>query len=91
MHRAAAHGAVYYVLVFAKGAFPADFPVKPNEVDEDELRAAVGKYFEVDDVRPAAVHGKMPDLPDLPPWPHPRDEKGRVLMPALLLTGHKAG
>ena len=89
VHRAAAPGARYYVLVFAKGAFPADFPVKPNEVDEDELRAAVGRYFEVDEVRPAAVHGNMPDLPDMPSWPHPRDSKGRVMMPAYLLSAHK--
>jgi SAM-dependent methyltransferase len=30
--RAAAPGAVYYVLVFAKGAFPAELDAKPNEV-----------------------------------------------------------
>jgi SAM-dependent methyltransferase len=42
--RAAAPGAAYYILVFAKGAFPADIEAKPNEVDEAELRAAVGKY-----------------------------------------------
>jgi SAM-dependent methyltransferase len=36
IHRAAAPGARYYVLVFAKGAFPADAEAKPNEVDEDE-------------------------------------------------------
>lgn len=91
VQRAAAPGASYYVLVFAKGAFPADFPIKPNEVDEDELRTTVGRYFDVDEIRPAAVHGNMPDLPDLPPWPHPRDEKGRVMMPAYLLTAHKPG
>lgn len=90
VHRAAAPGANYYVLVFAKGAFPEDLPVKPNEVDEDELRAAVGKYFEIDEVRPAAVHARMPDLPDAPPWPHPRDDKGRVMMPAFLLSARKA-
>jgi hypothetical protein len=32
------------VLVFAKGAFPAELEGKPNEVHEDELREAVSKY-----------------------------------------------
>ncbi len=44
MHRAPAPGASYYILVFAKGAFPAELEGKPNEVDEDELREAVSKY-----------------------------------------------
>jgi SAM-dependent methyltransferase len=30
VHRAAADGANYYVLVFAKGAFPAEWETKPN-------------------------------------------------------------
>jgi SAM-dependent methyltransferase len=38
IHRAAAPGASYFVLVFAKGAFPADVEQKPHEVEEDELR-----------------------------------------------------
>src|ERR1700739_3612005 len=41
VHRAAAPGANYYVLVFAKGAFPPDAEVGPNTVEEDELREAV--------------------------------------------------
>ncbi len=41
VHRAAAPGATYYVLVFAEGAFPDELDTKPNEVDEDELRTAV--------------------------------------------------
>jgi ubiquinone/menaquinone biosynthesis C-methylase UbiE len=46
VHRAAADGAGYFVLVFAKGAFPGEWEQKPNEVDEDELRSAVSKYWE---------------------------------------------
>ncbi len=91
VHRAAAPGAGYYVLVFAKGAFPADSPVRPNEVDEQELRSAVSKYWEIDEIRPAAIHGNMPQIPDMPPPPHPLDDRGRVMMPAYLLTAHKAG
>ncbi|QLL07206.1 class I SAM-dependent methyltransferase [Mycobacterium vicinigordonae] len=90
VHRAAAPGAAFYVLVFAKGAFPAELETKPNEVDEDELRSAVSQYWEIDEIRPAFIHANMPELPDAPAWPHPRDEKDRVMMPAYLLTAHKA-
>jgi SAM-dependent methyltransferase len=93
VHRAAAPGASYFVLVFAKGAFPAEMEPKPNEVDEDELRAAVSKYWEIDEVRPAFIHANIPPFADAPfefP-PHDRDEKGRMKMPAYLLSAHKAG
>ena len=91
VHRAAAPGASYYVLVFAKGTFPAEWETKPNEVDEDELRSAVSKYWEVDDIRPAYVHANIPSGPDGPFPPHDRDETGRMKLPAYLLTAHKAG
>jgi hypothetical protein len=80
VHRAAAPGASYYILVFAKGAFPAELEQKPNEVDEDELREAVSKYWEIDDIRPAFIHAKVVPTPDLPfeMPPHDTDEKGRV-------------
>jgi SAM-dependent methyltransferase len=91
VHRAAAPGAVYYVLVFAKGAFPAGLEQKPNEVDEAELRAAVGKYWSIDEIRPAFIHANTPSMPDSPfELAHDRDEKGRVKFPAFLLTAHKA-
>jgi SAM-dependent methyltransferase len=94
VHRAAAPGANYYVLVFAKGAFPAELEPKPNEVDEDELRTAVSKYWEVDEIRPAYIHARSPEVPtargpgvEFPQ--HPTDEQGRVKMPAFLLSAHK--
>ncbi|WP_068187227.1 class I SAM-dependent methyltransferase [Mycobacterium sp. UM_CSW] len=93
IHRAAAPGAGYFVLVFAKGAFPAEMEPKPNEVDEHELREAVSKYWEIDEIRPAFIHANIPPLGDAPfefP-PHDRDEKGRMKLPAFLLTAHKAG
>lgn len=93
VHRAAAPGAGYFVLVFAKGAFPAEMETKPNEVDEDELRAAVSKYWEVDEIRPSFILSNVVNIADAPfefP-PHDRDEKGRLKMPAYLLTAHKAG
>lgn len=94
IHRAAAPGAGYFALVFAKGAFPAEAPYRPNEVDEQELRSAVSKYWEVDEIRPAAIHGNIPQLPDIAELPegspHRIDDKGRVMMPAYLLSAHKA-
>jgi SAM-dependent methyltransferase len=93
VHRAAAPGASFYILVFAKGAFPAELEIKPNEVDEDELREAVSKYWEIDEIRPAFIHANVIEIPDAPfEMPaHERDEKGRMKMPAYLLTAHKAG
>jgi SAM-dependent methyltransferase len=93
IHRAASSGAGLFVLVFAKGAFPENFEPKPNEVDEDELRAAVSKYWEIDEIRPAYIHANIPPAVDgmseFPP--HDHDEKGRMKLPAYLLTAHKAG
>ncbi len=93
VHRAAAPGASLFVLVFAKGAFPAEMEPKPNEVDEDELRDAVSKYWEIDEIRPAFILSNVVEIPGAPfefP-PHERDEKGRMKMPAYLLTAHKPG
>lgn len=89
VHRAAAPGARYFVLVFAKGAFPPGLEVKPNEVDEDELREVVGRHWVIDEVRPAFIHANEVPLPDAPPPPFSRDEKGRVKMPAFLLSAHR--
>lgn len=92
--RAAAPGAVYYILVFAKGAFPAQWDTKPNEVDEEELRASVGKYWAVAEIRPAFIHANVMSAPpgvDLPLPEHARDDKGRMKFPAFLLTAHKPG
>lgn len=93
VHQAAAPGASYFVLVFAKGAFPAALETKPNEVDEGELRAAVSKYWEIDEIRPAAIHSNVPQMPEMPPLDltFDRDEKGRVKFPAFLLMARKAG
>jgi SAM-dependent methyltransferase len=92
VHRAAAPGASYYVLVFAKGAFPDEMEAGPNEVDEDELRDAVSKYWEIDEIRPAYIHANIPRVPGTPfeSVSHDNDEKGRMKLPAFLLTAHKA-
>ncbi|MEH3143339.1 MAG: methyltransferase domain-containing protein [Mycobacterium kyogaense] len=89
VHRAAAPGASYFILVFAKGAFPPDLEQKPNEVTEDELRDVVGRYWEIDEVRPAFIHANMPAEMPLPS--DARDDKGRAKMSGLLLTAHKSG
>lgn len=91
IHRASAPGASYYVLVFAKGAFPEGLETKPNEVDEDELRAAVSQHWVVDEIRPAFIHANAAAIPGTPvePLPHDQDEKGRTKFPAFLLTAHK--
>ena len=91
VHRAAAPGAAMYMLVFTTDALPADspFPV-PNLVTQDELRHAVSKYWQIDEIRPAFVHVQLPPIPDLPPHPFEVDEKGRAKLPAFLLAAHKA-
>lgn len=94
IHRASAPGAGYYVLVFAKGAFPAELDQKPNEVDEAELRAAVSKHWEIDEIRPAFIHANAMAMPTDVPFElpaHDHDEQGRIKFPAFLLTAHKAG
>lgn len=89
--RAAAPGASYFVLVFDRTSMPAESPV--NAVTEDELRDVVGKYWIVDDIRPARIHANVPegfadhftgfagaDIRD--------EDKGRKSMGAWLLTAH---
>jgi len=78
------------VLVFAKGAFPPHLETKPNEVDEDELRAAVSKHFVIDEIRPAKIHAHQPQIPGVD-MRFDLDEKGRAQMPAFLLSAHKEG
>jgi len=95
VHRAAAAGAVFYILVFAKAAFPAEMEFGPNTVTEDELREAVSKHWQIDEIQPAFIHANMmAAIPSDAPFEMPTfdsDEKGRQKMPAYLLTAHKAG
>ena len=55
--RAAAPGASYFVLVFDRGAMPEGGPV--NAVSADELRDVVGKYWVIDEIRPARIHANV--------------------------------
>ena len=56
--RAAAPGASYFVLVFDKASMGDTGPARP--VTEDELREVVGKYWVIDDIRPARIHANVP-------------------------------
>jgi SAM-dependent methyltransferase len=84
--RAAAPGASYYVLVFARTAEggPA------NPVTQDELRDVVSKYWVIDEIRPARIHGNFAhaNSPEFP-FSDVRDERnGRKSVPAWLLSAH---
>lgn len=57
--RAAAPGASYFVLVFDKAGMPDDSPINP--VTEGELRDVVGRYWEIDEIRPARIHASVPE------------------------------
>jgi len=57
--RAAAPGASYFVLVFDAAGMPAQGPAHP--VTEAELRDVVGKYWEIDEIRPARIHANVPE------------------------------
>jgi cyclopropane fatty-acyl-phospholipid synthase-like methyltransferase len=84
--RAAKPGASYYVLVFAKTGEGAP----ANPVTEDELRDVVSKYWVIDEIRPARIHGNFRDT-DHPEFPFKdvRDEgNGRKSLPAWLLSAH---
>jgi SAM-dependent methyltransferase len=85
--RAAAPGASYFVLVFDKGGMP-EGPAHP--VTEDELRDIVSKYWTIDDIRPARIHGVFSDgFEQFFPVTDVRDEpKGRKSVRAFLLSAH---
>jgi SAM-dependent methyltransferase len=88
--RAAAPGASYFVLVFDRTTMAAG---PANPVTEPELRDVVGKYWVIDEVRPARIHANVPENfaeqfqgfagADI------RDEaKGRKSVAAWLLSAH---
>jgi len=82
--RAAAPGASYFLLVFDRAGMPEALA---NPVTADELRAIVSKYWVIDEIKSARIHGKLPD--NFPGFPYMeiRDEPdGRISVPAWLLT-----
>jgi SAM-dependent methyltransferase len=87
--RAARPGASYFVLVFDRAGMP-DGPANP--VSEDELRDVVSKYWTIDEIKPARIHGVFPEgFETFFPVTDVRDEpKGRKSVPAWLLSAHLA-
>jgi len=83
--KASAPGAVLHVLVFTK---ELDFPEGegPNTVDEPELRAAVEEHWSVVSVVPSSAESILP--PMIAPS-SPRNGRGRVVLPAFLLTARR--
>ncbi|WP_395307458.1 class I SAM-dependent methyltransferase [Mycobacterium sp. AMU20-3851] len=92
VHQVSAPGAVLHMLVFTTDALPPDspFPV-PNLVTEAELREVVSRVWTIENVQPAFVAVKLPDVPNLPEHSFESDAKGRVRLPALLLSARKSG
>ena len=83
--KASASGAVLHVLVFTKElGFPEG--EGPNTVDEPELRAAVEEHWSVESVVPSSVEAILP--PTIAASA-PRDGRGRVQLPAFLLTARR--
>jgi 2-heptyl-1-hydroxyquinolin-4(1H)-one methyltransferase len=84
--RAAAPGASYFVLVFDKASMP-DGPA--NAVSDDELRDVVSKYWTIDEIRPARLHGRLPEGFSALPFGDVRDEpNGLKSVPGWLLSAH---
>jgi 2-heptyl-1-hydroxyquinolin-4(1H)-one methyltransferase len=84
--RAAAPEASYFVLVFDRAAMP-DGPA--NAVTEQELRDVVSKYWAIDEITPARLHGVLPEGFSAMPFGDVRDEpNGRKSVPGWLLAAH---
>jgi 2-heptyl-1-hydroxyquinolin-4(1H)-one methyltransferase len=88
--RAAAPGASYFALVFDRSALPEGaIPGPAHPVTEDELRDVVSKYWIVDEIRPARLHGNLPEGFEGFPGVELRDSpKGRKSIAGLLLLAH---
>jgi SAM-dependent methyltransferase len=84
--RAAAPEASYFVLVFDRAAMPAG---PANAVTEQELHDVVSKYWAIDEITPARLHGVLPEGFSAMPFGDVRDEpNGRKSVPGWLLAAH---
>lgn len=87
--RAAAPGASYFVLVFEKTQVPeGSIPGPANPVTDDELREIVSRYWVVDEIKPARIHGNLPPGIDFGGIELRDEPKGRKSIPAWLLSAH---
>ena len=94
VYRAAAPGAVYYVLVFAKGAFPAELagrsPTRSTRPNCVRQLASTGRSTR--SARRSSTPTCRRDRTHRSTCHRTTsDDKGRTKMPAFLLTAHKAG
>jgi 2-heptyl-1-hydroxyquinolin-4(1H)-one methyltransferase len=89
--RAAEPAASYFVLAFDKAAIP-DGPV--NAVTAAELKAVVGKYWLVDEIKSARIYGNSPggstDLTALMGADIREEPGGRISVAGWLLSAHLA-
>jgi 2-heptyl-1-hydroxyquinolin-4(1H)-one methyltransferase len=89
--RAAAPGASYFVLVFDKATVPVG-PINP--VSPDELRDVVGRYWAIDEIRPARIHTNVPEnsagFQEFVGSDVRGEANGRTSIPAWLLSAHLA-
>jgi 2-heptyl-1-hydroxyquinolin-4(1H)-one methyltransferase len=87
--RAAAPGASYYLLAFDSAAMP-EGPISVGFTAQ-ELRELVSRYWVIDEIRPARIHGNLPAAADgRLPFAGLRDEpNGRRSAPAWLLLAHR--
>ncbi|MFE7746092.1 class I SAM-dependent methyltransferase [Nocardia sp. NPDC057455] len=92
--RAAAPDASYFALVFDRAALPEVSQPGPSPVTADELREVVSKYWTVDEIKPARIHGNLPAASSEDPrfrFEGIRDEPdGRKSVPAWLLAAHRS-
>ena len=89
--RAAAPGASYFVLVFDKTALSSGDGPGPSPVTAEELRDVVSKYWVIDEIKPARIHGNLPPGVENMPvrFEGIRDEpNGLKSVPAWLLSAH---
>ncbi len=87
--RAAAPGASYYLLAFDRAAMP-EGPISFG-LSAQELRELVSRYWVIDEITPARIHGNLPPAGHLPlPFAGLREEpNGRTSAPAWLLSAHR--
>lgn len=52
-------------------------------------RQAVSAHWDIDSIDPAFVYVRLPDVPNLPAHGFEVDQRGRVKLPAFLLSAHK--
>jgi SAM-dependent methyltransferase len=84
--RAAAPGSSYFLLVFDRAGIPEGLA---NPVTADELREIVSKYWDIDEIRPARIHGKLSDnFPGFPGMDIRQEPDNRISVPAWLLGAH---